>query len=223
MSNSAEKLSEIYDALLGRYGPQGWWPADTPTEVIIGAILVQHTSWKNVETAIGRLRRHGLLDFRAIAACDETELADVIRVAGTPMVKSRRLQAFAERLGERYGFDLAALLARPTESLRVELLSIKGIGPETADCIVLYAAGRPTFVVDAYTQRVLARHLLADSEWGRDELKEFVESNLPSDAEMFNEYHALLVRVGKEHCRTRARCGGCPLEHLEHEIEQRCD
>lgn len=223
MSNTSANLKEIYDALLRRYGPQGWWPADTTEEMIIGAILVQHATWKSVEAAISNLRVRGLLNLRAIADCADTSLVEVIRCAGTPMVKTRRLKAFASWLGRRYDFELEALLRLSKANLRAELLSIKGVGPETADCIALYAAGQPTFVVDAYTQRILVRHRVASPEWGYDRWKGFLESELASDTNMFKEYHALLVRVGKDHCRAKARCRGCPLEHLDHLIEPDCN
>ena len=219
MSNTSERLYEIYHALLSRYGPQGWWPARSAPETTIGAILVQHSAWRNVEQAIANLQSDGLLDFRAIQHAERAALAELVRPAGTPNVKAARLQAFAEWIGAAYDFDLEALRHAPKDSLRQELLTIKGIGPETADCIVLYAANQPSFVVDTYTHRVFTRHLLAADDWDYDELKNLFESNLPDDVELFNEFHALLVRVGKEHCKRKAACERCPLEHLEHRIE----
>ena len=219
MASVTSRLMQIYDALMAHYGPQGWWPADSTTETIIGTILVQHTAWKNVERAIANLKAEKLLDFRALHDLDHATLAKIVQPAGTPTVKARRLQAFAAWLGARHGFVLDSMSAMPKDVLRRELLAIKGIGPETADCIVLYAAQQPAFVIDAYTRRVLTRHLLADSNWGYDRLKDLFEANLPRDVRLFNEFHALLVEVGKKHCRKAPVCAGCPLEHLEHTVE----
>ncbi len=219
MSNVTSRLLQIYDTLMTHYGPQGWWPADSKTETIIGTILVQHTAWKNVERAIASLKAENLLDFRAICDLDHSSLAKIIQPAGTPTVKARRLQAFATWLGARHGFVLDSMSSTPKDELRADLLAINGIGPETADCILLYAAERPAFVVDTYTRRVLSRHLLAESNWGYDQLKDLFEANLPQDARLFNEFHALLVEVGKKHCRKAPVCAGCPLEHLQHTVE----
>ena len=219
MSNVTSRLMQIYDALMAHYGPQGWWPAESAAETIIGTILVQHTAWRNVERAIVNLKAQDLLDFRAIHDLNHGNLAKIIQPAGTPTVKARRLQAFAAWLGARPGFVLESMSATPQEVLRRELLAIKGIGPETADCIVLYAAQQPAFVVDAYTRRVLTRHLLADSNWGYDQLKDLFEANLPREVRLFNEFHALLVEVGKRHCRKTPACTDCPLDHLEHAAE----
>ncbi len=216
MSNHEHRLLEIYRALLTHYGPQRWWPADNPTEMIIGAILVQHTAWSQVPPAIAALRRRRLLDFKRLANQPAAALAEPIRPAGTPMVKARRLQAFADWLGSTTGFDVQAALNRPVETLREQLLAIKGIGPETADCILLYAAKRPSFVVDRSARRVFTRHLLMAPDEPSDRVKRWLESNLPEEVPLYNEYHALLVQVGKEHCRAVPRCHQCPLEHLEH-------
>lgn len=219
MSNVTSQLLQIYDALMAHYGPQGWWPADSTTETIIGTILVQHTAWTNVERAIANLKAQNLLDFRAIHDLEQATLAKVIQPAGTPTVKAQRLQAFAAWLGVRHGFVLDSMSATPQDVLRRELLAIKGVGPETADCILLYAAQQPAFVIDTYTRRVLSRHLLAESNWGYRQVKDLFEANLPRDVRMFNEFHALLVEVGKKHCRKAPVCAGCPLEHLEHIVE----
>ncbi len=219
MSNVTSRLLQIYDTLMTHYGPQGWWPADSATETIIGTILVQHTAWTNVERAMANLKAAKLLHFRAIHNLDLATLAKIIQPAGTPTVKARRLQAFAAWLGGRHGFMLNSMSSTPKDVLRADLLAIKGIGPETADCILLYAAEQPAFVVDTYTRRILSRHLLAESNWGYDQLKDVFEANLPRDARLFNEFHALLVEVGKKHCRKAPVCAGCPLEHLEHTVE----
>ena len=219
MSNVTSQLLHIYDALIEHYGPQGWWPADSKTETIIGTILVQHTAWKNVERAMAKLKAENLLDFRAIHDLEPTTLAKIIQPAGTPTVKARRLQAFAAWLGARHGFKLDSMSATPPDLLRRELLAINGVGPETADCILLYAAEQAVFVVDTYTRRVLSRHFLADSNWGYDQVKDLFEANLPRDVRLFNEFHALLVEVGKRHCRKAPICANCPLDHLEHTAE----
>lgn len=216
---TAETLRTFYDAMLAACGPQHWWPARTPTEVIIGAILTQNTAWRNVERAIANLEGAGALDWRVLRDLPQERLAELIRPAGTFNVKARRLRAFVDWLWARFDGDLERMFATPPSTLREELLGIPGIGRETADAILLYAGGVPTFVVDAYTARILARHGLIDRDADYDEIKDLFESNLPSEAELFNEYHALLVAVGKTHCRPRARCEGCPLEPFEHDIE----
>jgi len=207
----------FYEALMGAYGPRNWWPARTPLEVVVGAILTQNTAWRNVERAIERLRAAGALDWSVLHAMDAGDLAELIRSAGTYKVKAQRLKNFVSFLFERYGGDLAGMDAVPTPRLREELLSISGIGRETADAILLYALGRPSFVVDAYTRRVLVRHRLIDPDLDYEEIKAVFEDALPADSALYNEYHALLVEVGKQQCRTRARCQGCPLEQFEHD------
>lgn len=219
MSYTTETLDEYYQALYQAYGPQYWWPAKTPTEVIIGAILTQNTAWRNVEKAIDNLRQADALNWNRLQALSFEKLAELIRPAGTYKVKTRRLKAFVDWLWERYGGDLEAMFATDLDTLREELLSISGIGPETADAILLYAGELPSFVVDAYTARILRRHQLIDGEAGYHEIKELFESHLPRDAQLFNEYHALLVEIGKKHCRRKARCEGCPLEGFPHELE----
>jgi endonuclease-3 related protein len=216
---TGKTLRAFFDAMHRAYGPQHWWPAKTPTEVIIGAILTQNTAWRNVERAIDNLRSAGLLDWRKLHRLDPGRLAELVRPAGTYKVKARRLKAFVDWLHQRYQGNLDRLFAAPLHALREELLSVSGIGPETADAILLYAGNLPTFVVDAYTARILYRHRLIDEPAEYDEIKDLFESNLPAEVKLFNEYHALLVQVGKRHCRPRARCPGCPLEPFEHEVE----
>ncbi|MCG3137956.1 MAG: Endonuclease III [Phycisphaerae bacterium] len=216
MGNTTAQLQQIYDLLMARYGPQGWWPAETTAEMIIGAILVQRASWKNASLALQQLRVRQLLDFSELNQLETKVLAEIIEAAGTSKVKARRLKNFADFLGDHYQFQLEALLAEPTDQLREQLLSINGIGPETADCILLYAAQRPRFVIDTYTTRIMVRHQLADGEWGYHQMQELFENHLPADVQMFNEYHALLVQVSKDHCRPTPRCTGCPLEQHPH-------
>lgn len=215
--STSETLREMYAALMEAYGPQAWWPGETPTEVVIGAILTQNTSWKNVERAIVRLRSAGALNWGRLRAMPIEDVAELIRPAGYYNVKARRLKNFVAWLFEEAGGELEGLTGRDLASLRESLLSVSGVGRETADAILLYALGKATFVVDAYTARVAKRHRLIDTDAGYEELKELFEGALARDAEMFNEYHALLVAVGKRHCKPRAQCAGCPLERFPHD------
>jgi endonuclease-3 related protein len=200
------------DALLDHFGPQHWWPGDSAFEIVLGAILTQNTSWQNVERAIGNLREADLLDVRALAALDPEELAHLIRPAGYFRIKARRLGNFLRWLMDRYDGSLDAMFAQSTSTLREELLAINGIGPETADSILLYAAGKPTFVVDAYTHRISVRHGWIEPEAGYDELKEYFEGRFPADVPLYNELHALIVATAKTYCHKRSpHCDACPL------------
>ena len=210
MGRQREILVEIYQRLLSAYGPQGWWPADTQFEVMVGAILTQATAWRNVERAIQRLKAAGALSPERMASFSEQELAELIRPAGFFRQKTRRLRALLRLIG-RHG-RVEGLFSLPAEELRRQLLALPGVGPETADSILLYAAGYPVFVVDTYTKRILHRlGLLPDEKAGYEEVQELFEKNLPRDPKLYGEYHALLVRHAKEHCRARPRCPGCPL------------
>ena len=208
------KLHDVYQRLFDAYGPQRWWPGDTPFEIMVGAVLVQNTNWKNVEKAIANLREADLLEPHALAQLADDELEELIRPAGYFRVKARRLRNLMTWLVDRFDGDLDAMFATSLFALREDLLSVNGVGPETADSILLYAGGLPTFVVDTYTHRVLARHGWIDFDADYHTLKDHCESALPSDAPLFNELHALFVRVGKEHCGKRPQCHGCPLEEL---------
>ncbi|MEK7994292.1 MAG: endonuclease III domain-containing protein, partial [Planctomycetota bacterium] len=192
---------------------------ETPFEIITGAILTQNTSWANVEKAIANLKAAGRLSPEAIHRIEISGLAELIRPAGYYNIKAKRLKNFLEWLFDSYNGNLANLEPIATGRLREELLAIKGVGRETADSILLYALGRPVFVVDAYTARIAVRHGLIDRDADYEQLRELFESNLPQDSSLFNEYHALLVRTGKEFCRPKARCPGCPLEKLPHTVE----
>ncbi|MBU0495762.1 MAG: endonuclease III domain-containing protein [Chloroflexi bacterium] len=203
------RLRPLYDRLLMAYGPQGWWPGDTAFEVMVGAILTQNTAWTNVEKAIVNLQTAGALTPAGLLALSPAELANLIRPAGYFNVKARRLHALVELVTQHGGLD--ALFALDTASLRAQLLDVHGVGPETADCILLYAAERPAFVIDAYTRHILGRLGLAPSSARYHELQQLFVGHLPQDVPMFNEYHALIVRHGKERCRTRPVCDGCPL------------
>jgi endonuclease-3 related protein len=205
------RLLRLYDRLHRRYGPQHWWPARSRFEIVVGAILTQNAAWRNAERAIARLRAAGALDLRAVLALPPARIATLLRPSGTFRVKAQRLRAFARHVAVHHGARLARLLALPLPVLRAELRGVPGIGPETADAITLYAAGRPIFVVDAYTTRILARHRLVAPDADYAAVQTLLMSHLPHDPALFNEYHALLVRVGKEHCGARPRCEGCPL------------
>lgn len=205
------RLLRLYDALLTRFGPQSWWPGDSAFEVAIGAILTQHTAWRNAERAITALKAERLLNPARLSDLPLRRLASLIRPAGTFTVKARRLKAFMVFLWGRFRGRVELMAAAPLDEVRRDLLSVPGIGPETTDAILLYAAGRPVFVVDAYARRVLARHRFVPPGIGYEPLRLFLESHLPRDPALFNEYHALLVMVGKRHCRAKPRCVGCPL------------
>ncbi len=214
-----EDLAEIYQLLYDAFGPQHWWPGETRFEIITGAILTQNTSWANVEKAISNLKSADLLAPRKINQLDTSQLAELIRPAGYFNIKARRLKNFVNWLFENYEGKLENLENIETERLRVELLSIKGVGRETADSILLYAFDRTIFVVDAYTARIVCRHGLIGPDADYEQLRELFESNLPQDVRLFNEYHALVVRLGKEFCRPKARCTDCPLEKLPHTLD----
>lgn len=203
-------LRRLYDTLLEAFGPQGWWPGETPFEVMVGAVLTQNTNWRNVERAIDNLKRGDLLEPRRLARLSEDELARLIQPAGFFRVKARRLKALVDWLMESAGGEVERLRRRPPGRLREELLGVPGVGPETADSILLYALEKPVFVVDAYTRRVLRRHRLIDERAGYDEVQRLFQSSLPRRAALYNEYHALLVELGKRYCRPRPRCRGCP-------------
>jgi endonuclease-3 related protein len=205
-------LRDYVDALLAHYGPPKWWPAETPFEVMVGAILTQNTAWKNVEKAIRNLKTYDLLDARKIHELDQDTLALAIKPAGTYNLKAARLKGFVAWYLERFDGDPEKMKRLPPGRLREELLEVKGIGPETADAILLYALEIPSFVVDTYAHRVLTRHELALDEATYDDLKEYFERSLPRDATLYSDFHALIVSVGKEFCRPKARCEGCPLK-----------
>ncbi|HUV86050.1 MAG TPA: endonuclease III domain-containing protein [bacterium] len=215
MTTTKDLLPEIYRRLDAAYGDQEWWPGETPLEVAVGAILTQNTAWANVEKAIANLKAAGLLEPAALARLTPSEIAPLIKPAGYYNVKARRLRAFLDFLWEEYDGDVAAMAREELPAVRPKLLAVRGVGPETADSILLYACGLPTFVVDAYTHRVLHRHGLADEAAAYDELKELFEGNVEADVAVYKQYHALLVRVGRERCRRgEPRCAGCPLEGL---------
>lgn len=205
-------LSKFYEAMSASLGPMHWWPARTPFEVIVGAILTQNTSWGNVERAIDNLRQARLLSPLALARVPRARLARLIRSSGYFRQKTIKLKTFVRFLRKGYRGSLARMFRRPTAELREELLAVHGIGPETADSILLYAGHHPVFVVDAYTRRILERHGLIGEKASYEDIRQLFESNLPRDVRLWNDYHALLVNVGKNWCRTRnPLCDQCPL------------
>jgi endonuclease-3 related protein len=202
----------MFDILLGYFGHQHWWPGDSAFEMMVGAVLTQNTNWKNVEKAVDNLKSEGLLSLEALQKLSLSKLAEKIRPAGYYNIKAKRLKNLIQFIWEQYEGDLNGLLNEETQALREGLVSVKGIGPETADSMVLYAAHRPIFVIDAYTHRILARHDMVDNEASYYDLQEIFMSHLPEDTALFNEFHALIVKTGKEFCRKKPLCEGCPLE-----------
>jgi endonuclease-3 related protein len=201
---------DLYQRLLAAYGPQDWWPAETPLEVVVGAVLTQNTAWRNVALAIEQLRARRLLELEALLAAPEGELKDAIRSSGFYNIKYERLRHVLAFLRERGGIAGAAAL--PGEPLRAELLAVPGVGPETADSILLYALDKPFFVVDSYTRRLLARlgHAWAERA-PYAQVQGWFTGQMPPDTARYNEYHALIVQHCKEHCLKKPACPGCPL------------
>jgi endonuclease-3 related protein len=219
VETSDGKLMNVYQLLFNHFGTQYWWPGESQFEIITGAILTQNTAWPNVEKAIANLKAADCLNPERLHSMDAGKLAELIRPAGYFNIKAKRLKNFLAWLFDNYQGRLENLEGLGTDRFREELLSIKGIGPETADSILLYAFDRAVFVVDAYTARIAVRHQLIEPEADYHRLQELFEANLPVDKKLFNEYHALLVRTGREYCRPTARCAGCPLEGLAHSAE----
>jgi endonuclease III related protein len=237
-------IRALYLELIAAWGPQDWWPAYTRFEVVVGAFLTQNTAWTNVEKALRRLREEGLLNVAGIRRTPAGKLARMIRSSGYFRQKARRLKNFVEHLDSKYGGSLERMFAQPTQKLREELLELNGVGPETADSILLYAGGHPVFVVDAYTRRILERHGLINQKTPYEEIRQLTEQSLGGDlqyaangpprrplpgrrrhkfvlrraapaARVFDELHALLVQTAKHHClKAEAKCEGCPLEPL---------
>ena len=207
-------ILHIYQVLFDHFGPQHWWPGDSPFEVMIGAVLTQNTNWTNVSRAIDNLKTAGMLSFTALDAAPHDVVARQIRPSGYYNLKAVRLKNLLGHIRKQAG-SLEDFFKEDTGTLRKNLLSVKGVGPETADSILLYAANKPVFVVDAYTHRILHRHSLIPSESDYHELQELFLDSLPEDVSLFNEYHALLVRLGKEFCKkTKPLCASCPLQGI---------
>src|SRR5260221_854241 len=209
------RLSSYYAALFSAHGPQHWWPGRTRFETIVGAILTQNTSWTNVERAIRKLRAAHLLSPAAVRRAPYRKLAQLLRPSGYFRQKTKTLQSFLKFLFDTYDGSLNKLFSTPTPVLRVQLLSLRGIGPETADSILLYAGKHPVFVVDAYTRRILERHGHSHPKLAYDEIRNLFESSLPADHQLFNEFHALIVHTGKHFCRkANPDCARCPLNRF---------
>ena len=213
-------LMGMYRAMYEHFGPQNWWPGDGELEIMIGAVLTQNTNWSNVERAIENLRSAGLIDIHKLNEIDNGRLAELIRPAGYFNVKAKRLKNLMRFLCDNYDGQLDKFFSLSVGQMREELLSVSGIGKETADDIILYAANKPTFVVDAYTWRIAHRHLLVEYEADYEAIKELFEDNLDNDVKLFNEYHALLVATGKHYCKkSKPLCEKCPLNKFEHNSE----
>jgi endonuclease-3 related protein len=209
--NTQLSLLDVFNRLFSRFGPLRWWPAETPFEVCVGAILTQNTAWANVEKAIFAIKQAGIMSPEILHSSDQEQLAQLIRPAGYFNVKSRRLKDFTSWLFLNYQGSMKQMFAGDWHDLRAELLCVRGIGPETADSILLYAGHKPTFVVDAYTRRLFQRLGLLPEGAGYDETRTLFMKNLPQDVQLFNEYHAQIVEQCKRFCRTKALCNGCPL------------
>jgi endonuclease III related protein len=209
--DAGQHLTDIFEQLLDHHGPLRWWPAETPFEVCVGAILTQNTAWTNVEKAIIALKQADVLNPEGLRDIELEKLATLIRPAGYFNVKSRRLKDFIEWLFAKYGGDLEKMFDREWRILRNEFLKVRGIGPETCDSILLYAGQKPTFVVDAYTRRLFHRLGLLSVSADYEETRALFMEHLPSDTALFNEYHALIVEQCKQFCRKTPRCDGCPL------------
>jgi endonuclease-3 related protein len=204
----------VYDSLRDAFGPQHWWPADTPFEVAVGAVLTQNTAWTNVERAIGNLKGADRLSPQALLDLPPTELGELIRPAGYFNVKAQRLQALCRFLLDTTGGPVEGLAERDTPALRTQLLGVKGVGEETADSILLYALDRPVFVVDAYTRRIFERLGLLAPGLTYGAIQAAFEAALPRDRALFNDYHAQVVALGKDYCKPRPRCAACPVRRL---------
>ncbi|OGP74724.1 MAG: endonuclease [Deltaproteobacteria bacterium RBG_13_58_19] len=202
----------MYRKLWEAFGPQGWWPGDSPFEVCLGAILTQNTNWNNVARVLAELKAEGLLQPRALLKMPEAELAQRLKPVGYFNVKARRLKSFLDFFAGRFQESLELMARADLEALRPALLGVKGIGPETADSILLYALNKPTFVVDAYTFRILGRHGLVGETASYEELRQTFMDHLAPEVPLYQEFHALLVRLGKDFCRPRPSCDECPLQ-----------
>ncbi len=209
-----QRLFCIYELLDAYFGDLHWWPGDSPFEVIVGAILTQNTAWRNVEKAIGNLKLNGSLSPKGILMTDDHILSNLIRSSGYHHVKSRRLKSFARYLYEKYDGSLDTMFLEDLGMLRKNLLAVKGIGEETADSILLYAGGKPIFVVDTYTRRILERHGIIPGGDTYADIQNLFMNHLPRSVPLYNQYHALLVNTGKYFCKRIPRCDGCPLKAL---------
>jgi len=209
------KLIRLYKVLYKAFGPQHWWPAETQFEVIVGAILTQNTAWTNVEKAIRNLAREKLLNPSALRSVNKKKLAGLIRPSGYYNIKTDRLKNFSRFLHKRYGGSLKKMFSQDLQVLRAELLSVNGLGKETADSILLYAGRKPIFVVDVYTRRILSRHKMVPEDSSYEAIQDLFMGHLPHDNVLFGEYHALLVNLAKNICsKKKPKCSGCPARML---------
>ena len=209
-----QRLLNIFDILLKTFGERHWWPGETPLEIIVGAVLTQNTSWKNVEKAIANLRDGGLLELDRLYRVPDETLAEKIRSSGYYNLKTVRLKNIIKVIYEEFNASIEYLASNCQNTLRERLLAIKGIGEETADSILLYAGGRPLFVVDAYTRRILERHGILGERPSYGDVQRLFMDVLPADAGLYNQYHALIVETGKRFCRKKPHCGQCPLREM---------
>lgn len=213
MALSREKaINRIYDELLRKFGPQQWWPGDTPLEIIVGAVLTQNTNWQNVERAIANLKKEKVLSLKALKLINIKRLAGLIRSSGYYNVKAKRLKNLINFIFCKYNGSLKKMFDDSTEVLRESLLEVSGIGKETADSILLYGGGKPVFVVDAYTKRIFSRLGLVQKDSGYDEIQDIFYRNLKKNVKLYNEYHALIVNLGKNICKVKPACEICPLK-----------
>ncbi len=220
--NRASDLEEIYRRLYRRFGPQSWWPGETRLEIMVGAVLTQNTNWTNVEKAILSLKKARALSVAALEEIPVKKLAALIRPSGYFNIKAKRLKNFIRFIVREYGGNCAAMKKTPLPELRKKLLSVNGIGPETADSILLYALDKPVFVIDAYTKRFLSRHNFIARDADYHAVQELFASALKPDVQKFNEYHALIVHLGKHFCRTKPSCEACPLHDFHYTPANRC-
>ncbi len=204
-------ITEVFEKLLKHYGPQNWWPAESKFEVVVGAVLTQNTSWKNVEKAIDNLKKANLMSPDGILKTPEPELAELLKPSGYPNLKARRLKNTVSFINDRWHLDFDRMKKLSVELLRQSLLKINGVGEETADSIILYAVELPTFVIDAYTKRLFSRLGIINGREKYEEVKRIFDSNLPRDVYVYQEYHALIVVHCKEKCRKKPLCKNCPL------------
>jgi endonuclease-3 related protein len=215
--NHCEELLKIYKLLDGYFGDLHWWPAVNPFEVMVGAILTQNTAWTNVEMAIKQLRKRRLLTPAALLRIPEDDLAEIIRASGYYHLKAARLKAFVRFFIDDYSGSIVAMKTERLSVLREKLLGVRGVGPETADSILLYACQKPIFVSDAYTRRIFLRHGLIDEAADYDRIQSLVMASLPNDVNLFNQFHALIVVAAKTFCRKKPECAECPLAILNTE------
>lgn len=212
----SDRIRAIHDHLLDVYGPQHWWPGDGRDEIIIGAVLTQNTAWRNVVRAIDGLKEAGMCDLPSLALSTPEEIAPLIRPSGYYNLKARRLHAVASWFAPNGRARFGAIAKMPTETLRAELLRVPGVGRETADSILLYALERPSFVSDTYTLRIFSRHGFAEEGTDYETLRGIVSAPLPVEVRLYNEFHALLVKIGHNFCKPTPRCAACPLRGREH-------